>query len=118
MVTQVTLTASASHGLRMPVGLSWVSMEFGGVGKTLQHGIVPGRLEQFQEGPEDSVQRRVAVPDVEIERIEGAAKVELRLVVQRAAAVTLQPLGKRPAQHVAQRVNIELEIESHAGIEA
>src|SRR3954466_16085537 len=82
--TQVMLTARESHGLRMPVGLLAVAMEFGCVSKTLQHRIVPGRLEELQDRPKDLVQDRIGVPDVKIERKQGATEMEFRLIIQRA----------------------------------
>src|SRR6476619_7403220 len=93
-------------------------MEFAGVGKTLQDRVVPGWLEQLEEGAKDFVQKWIGVSDVEVERIERATKMELGLIIQRAAPVTFEPLGERPAEDVAQGVKVEMKIERHAVIQA
>src|SRR5205085_86908 len=118
MVTQVTLTARASHGLRKPVGLVSVAMEFVRIPKTSQHRIVPGRFEELQERPKYFVQDWIRVADVEIEREQGATKMEFRLIIERAASVVRQPVSERPAQDVAEGVEIKMKIERHAIIQA
>src|SRR4051812_11776196 len=107
------LTARESQGLRMPVGLLAVAMEFGCVSKTRQHRIVPGRLEELQDRPKDLVQDRIGVPDVEVERKQGATEMQFRLIIQRAAPVPCQSFRQRPAQDVAERLEIKMKIERH-----
>src|SRR3954469_2795952 len=112
------LTARESHGLRMPVGLVAVAMKFGCVSKTWQHRIVPGRLEELQDRPKDLVQNRIGVPDVKVERKQGATEMEFRLIIQRAAPVPRQSFLQRPAQDVTEGLEIKMKIERHAIIQA
>src|SRR5438270_1207444 len=48
---------------------------------------------------------------VKIERREIATKMQLRVVIERAAAIKGQAIIDGPAQNVAQRVKIKVEIE-------
>ena len=56
-------------------------MEFVRIPKTSQHRIVPGRFEELQERPKYFVQDWIRVADVEIERKQGATKMEFRLII-------------------------------------
>src|SRR5438477_11638883 len=86
-------------------------MQFVCVSKTLQHRIVSCRFEQLQDRSKDLVQKRICVAHVQIERKQITPEMQLRLIVQRAAPVTLQTLAKRPAEDVAQGMKIKMEIE-------
>src|SRR4051812_22224356 len=87
------------------------------VREALQHRIAPRWFKQFQERPEGFVQDRIGVADIKIQRVERATKRKLRLIIQGAAPVTLESLGERPAQDVAQRVKVEMKVERHAVIQ-
>src|ERR1700741_600580 len=100
--------ARCSHGFRTPVGLVSISMEFVRVSETLQDRVVPVRLEQLQDRPKNLVQNGIGVPDIKVERIEIAPEMQLRLIIQRAAPITFQAFGHRPAEDVAQGVEIEM----------
>ena len=63
-VMQTGLSASCSQGLPKPVGEARTLLEFGGVGETLQDGIVAGRFEELEHGRENAVQPGRSVPDV------------------------------------------------------
>src|SRR3954465_15585314 len=93
-------------------------MELVGVSKTLQNRIVPGWFKHLQERPEHFVNLWICVRDIGVRRMERAAEMELRLIIQRTAAVTFEALGERPAQDVAQGMKIEMKIERHAVIQA
>src|SRR5438552_3043529 len=60
-----------------------------GVWKTPQHRIMTRRLKIFDGAPEDQVKGRSGVHDVKIERHQITAEVQLRIVIQRAAAIRL-----------------------------
>src|SRR5205085_5568239 len=120
--TQRMLSANCSCGSRQPEGRFSMKSVSGPqlirVSKTLQDRIVPGRLEKFQSGPEDWIQPRRSVLHVKIERIEIAAEVKFWMIIQRAAPITLQTLRERPADDVAEGVEIQMEVQRDAVVEA
>src|SRR5438477_7242396 len=87
------------------------SVKFGGVGKFRQHWVVPRRFKQLHHTTENRIQQGLSMSDVEIERSQIAPEMELRIVVERAAAIKGQAVIDRPAQNVAQGVKIKMQIE-------
>src|SRR5438552_1708497 len=77
------------------------ALKLNGVWKTPQHRIMTRRLKIFDGATEDQVKGRSGVHDVEIERHQITAEVQLRIVIQRAAAIRLQSLRHRPADVLA-----------------
>src|ERR1700682_1249665 len=118
--TQRTLSASCSRGSRHPEGR--FSMGLGEqlvrVPETFQDRIVPRGFEKLQHRAKDFVQDGVRMLHVKSQWIQIAAEMQFRLVVQRTASVTLQALRERPGEDVAERIEIKVKIESHAGVEA
>lgn len=55
--------------------------------------------------------------DVKIERQKITAEMQLRIVVERTAAITIEALFERPAKNVAQCVEIEMQIERDPVVE-
>src|SRR4029450_4162493 len=135
--TQITLNASCSHGLRKPEGRSCIrffsspsfrrnqfrshvgrtSSELIGVRKPPQDGVLTRRTEIFNRAPEYRIEKRICVHHVEVERDQFAIEMQLRLIIKRVAVVILQSLLQRPSDDVAQRVEIEVQIEGDAVIE-
>src|SRR5204863_7580175 len=63
-------------------------------------------------------QRRLAMPHVKIGRDEIASKMQLRVVIERAATIDGQPILDGPPQNDTQRVKIKVEIERNGIVEA
>jgi hypothetical protein len=57
------------------------------------------------------VEKRGGVPDVEIERVKAVAHVQLGIVVEPAAAKPFASVRHAPADHVARRVMIKMQVE-------
>src|SRR5437763_12758628 len=87
------------------------SVKLGGVGEFRQDGIVARRFKQFQHPTENWIQQGLSVSDVKIERCQIATEMQLRIIVERAAAVEGQVAIDCPAQNVAQGVEIEMQVE-------
>src|SRR5678815_5612521 len=87
------------------------SVKFGSVGEFRQHGIVSRRFKELHHATENRIQQGLSVPDVKIERGQIATEMQLRIVVERAAAIAGQTVIDRPAQNVAQSVKIKMQIE-------
>src|SRR6476619_6542776 len=94
------------------------SVKFGGVGEFWQHGIVSRRLKQLHHATENWIQQGLSVSNVEIERCQIAAEMQLRIIIERAAAIEGQAVINRPAQNVAQGVKIEMQIERDGIVQA
>src|SRR5437660_11789878 len=58
------------------------------------------------------------MPHVKIERREITTKMQLRVVIERAATIEGQPILDRPPQNVPQRVKIKVEIERNGIVQA
>ncbi len=71
----------------------------------------------FDDPAEDRIQNGARVHDVQVERHELAAEVQLGSVIQRVAVIIFQTLLQRPRNDVAQRVEIKVQIERYAVIE-
>src|SRR4051794_26451970 len=82
-----------------------------GVRKLPNDGIVPRRLEKLDRPAKDRIQQRSSVTNIKVERHQLASEMELRIVVERRAAVKPQPLLDRPRKHIAQGVKIKREIQ-------
>ena len=54
--------------------------------------------------------------DIKIEGGEFVAEMELGIIIERAAAIMFEPVRNCPADHVAQRVEIKVQIERYAVI--
>src|SRR5690242_21896871 len=93
------------------------SVKFGGVGEFRQHGIWSRRFKQLHHATENWIQQGLSVSDVEIERCQIATEVQLRIVVERAAAVKRQVVIDCPAENVAQCVKIEMQVERDGIVE-
>src|SRR4029450_18555 len=135
--TQITLNVSCSHGLPKPEGRSCIrffsppsfhrnrfrsdvectSSELIGVRKPPQDGVVTCRPKIFNRAAEYRIEKRICVHHVEVERDQFAIEMQLRLIIKRVAVVILQSLLQRPSDDVAQRVEIEVQIEGDAVIE-
>src|SRR4029434_1969560 len=135
--TQITLNASCSHGLRKPEGRSCIrffsppsfrrnqfrshvgrtSSELISVRKPQQYRVLTRRPEIFNRAPEYRIEKRICVHHVEVERDQFAIEMQLRLIIKRVAVIILQSLLQRPSDDVAQRVEIEVQIEGDAVIE-
>src|SRR5258706_1202830 len=90
----------------------------GEVGETLQYRIAARRLEPRQDPLHEEVDERRGVPHVEIERRELATEVQLRIVIEGAADIPLQPARHAPRQEVAQRMKVQVQVECDAVVEA
>src|SRR5438876_5477682 len=92
-------------------------MQLVSVSKAFEHRIVPGWFEKFHGLPEERIEPGRGMQHVKVERKQSAAEMQLRTVIQRAAPVALETLRERPADDVAQRVEIKMEVERHPVIE-
>src|SRR6476661_6708504 len=87
------------------------------VWKFSQNRIVPGRFEIFQRHSENWVEPSASVKHVEIEGLQLVPEMQFRIVIERTAGVTTQPLLNRPTDHIAHGVKIKMEIERDVIIE-
>src|SRR5581483_6332588 len=141
--THTTLSASCNHGLPKPRGrfcMRFCSLllnrrnqfrldpipasrfrvavsQLIGIWKALQNRVMPCRSKIFDKAAKDRVEQRTGMPDVEVQRRQLAIQMELRLVIERIAVVIFQSLLERPRNDVAQRVEIEVQIQSHAVVQ-
>src|SRR5881398_1165724 len=94
------------------------SVKFGSVGEFGQHGIVSRRFKQLHHATENWIQQGLGMSDVEIERCQIATEMQLRIVVERAAAIEGQAVIDGPAENVTQGVKIQMQIERDGIVEA
>src|SRR5437016_12979509 len=110
-----------NHGLAKPERLSRILSiflrELIGVWKLFQNRIMPRWFEKFQRHGKNRVQPGARVSHVKIERRELMTEMQFRIVIERTAHVGAQLLLDRPADHVAHRVKIQMEIERDLVIE-
>ncbi len=67
---------------------------------------------------QDLVHHRRAMADIEVERVERRAQVQLRIIVEPGAAEALVAVRHRPSHHVAEGIMVEVEVEGAAVVEA
>jgi hypothetical protein len=84
------------------------------VWKFAQERIVARWSEVLDYPAEDRIQERARMHDVQVERHELAAQVQLGSIIQWVAVIIFQSLLDRPSDDVAQRVEIEVQIERDA----
>src|ERR1700682_5137970 len=65
----------------------------------------------------DRIQKCGGVHDVKIERHQFAAKMQLWIVIQRAADVLIEALLYRPSQNVTQRVKVKMQVQRYLVIQ-
>src|SRR5262245_42317581 len=86
--------------------------------EALEDRVVPGRLEQRQERPEQGIQEIRRVAHIDIEGSQPEAQMIFRLVVQPGAAERAEPLADRPLDQVPYDDEIEVDVEGDRIIEA
>src|SRR3984957_14757018 len=67
--------------------------------------------------PKDRIEKPAGVHHVKIERHQFAAEMQLGIVVQRPAAILIEPVFHSPPQNVSERVKVEMKLERDAIIE-
>src|SRR5262245_43071770 len=88
------------------------------IGEALERVIPVDRVEPGQHPAHAEVHHRGGVAAVEVDRVEAAAQEEVRIVVQPSAAEPLVAVDKRPGDHVADGVMIEVQVECDRIVEA
>src|SRR5262245_11237469 len=88
------------------------------IGEAFQRVIAVDRVEPGQHPAHAEVHHRGGVADVEVDRVEDAAQVEFRIVVQPAAAEPLVAVDNRPGDHVADGVMIVVQVECDRIVES
>ena len=94
------------------------TVQFVCVRKLLQNRVVLGRLEEAEGAAEEGIDQGAGVHDVEIERNELTAEMELGIVIERSALISAQTLTHCPVNDVAKGLKIKIELERNFVIEA
>src|SRR3954468_18140595 len=84
----------------------------------MQNRIVPCRFHQRQNAPEDGIEERRGVLDVQIERTKQAVEMQLGLIVERTADIGRYAVVDAPVDDVAEGDEVEMQVECDTVVEA
>ena len=81
------------------------------IGKAFQRLVIPGRLQQRQDPPQNRIHKRRSVPDVEVERFEHVPHLELWAIAEARADDRFEAVGDRPGNDGSHQSEVEMQLQ-------